>query len=289
MRKFYCYALPALFTAGNLFCGFMAVLAIVSSAFERAAWLILFAMIFDIMDGRVARLTKGVSAFGAEFDSLADAVSFGLAPAALAYCKFFRFSQTEMSGPGLFSEMSEIGVFASFVYLACGAIRLARFNVAHSSAHFTGLPIPGGAALLATLVLFDSVDPTGGFAGNQLFLLLFVTAVGVMMVSTVPYPCVKGGGRRSPRAFLVKAVFAATLLAGNLIAPERFLFAMALAYAASGPAYALLLAVRRVEEEGEGDMPAPRADGEPLLRTAAGPDRLPDPGDADPRGRDGAC
>lgn len=240
MRRFYCYALPALFTAGNLFCGFMAVLAVVNTEFVKAAWFILFAMIFDIMDGRVARLTKGVSAFGAEFDSLADVVSFGLAPAALAYFAFFDPFET-----------SGLGVLVSFLYLACGAIRLARFNVAHAGAHFTGLPIPGGAALLATLVLFDSVDPAGGFAGNLHFLLLFVAAVGAMMVSTVPYPCVKGGGRRGGRAFVAKTLFALTILAGNLIAPERFLFAMALAYGASGPVYALLLAARRIEEEGE--------------------------------------
>ncbi len=251
MRKVYCYVLPALFTAGNLFCGFMAVLEIVSSEFVRAAWYILCAMIFDIMDGRVARLTKGVSAFGAEFDSLADVVSFGLAPAALAYFRFFDPYDT-----------GGLGVLAAFTYLACGAIRLARFNVAHASTHFTGLPIPGGAALIATLVLFDAEDMAGGLADQRLFLILFVMFVGIMMVSTVPYPSAKGAGKRGPRAFMLRLAFGLALLAGNLLAPERFLFAMALAYAASGPAFALLLALRHADEE-TGSLPT--AD-EPSLR-----------------------
>lgn len=250
MRRLYRYVLPAMFTAGNLFCGFMAVLQVVysqgcpgaekASLLVKAAWFILFAMIFDIMDGRVARLTKGTSSFGAELDSLADVVSFGLAPAVLA---FFAFFDNDAN--------SSLGLFAAFVFALCGALRLARFNVAHSSANFTGLPIPGGAALIATLVLFNSVDETNLFAKNAPFLLLFVSLVGGMMVSTVPYPCLKGGGKRNARAFLLKATFAGVIITGNILSPERFLFAMALAYATSGPVYALFLAVRRSGEPEE--------------------------------------
>src|SRR5580765_675078 len=155
------YLLPNLMTAGNLFCGFAATLQIVQGAlvqvsdpesaanlFHLAVWFILGACIFDVLDGRLARLGGHESAFGREFDSLADVISFGLAPALMVYRV-------------VLNEFPNACWIIAFVYLACGALRLARFNSA-AAAHngpnhqnsFTGFPIPAAAGLIASITLF---------------------------------------------------------------------------------------------------------------------------------------
>src|SRR5947208_14317718 len=155
------YLLPNLMTAGNLFCGFTATLKIVQGAliqwsspdeaatlFHAAVWLILGACIFDVLDGRLARLGGQASAFGREFDSLADVVSFGVAPALMVYrIVLLDFPRT--------------GWVVAFVYLLCGALRLARFNTAAAAGestkagkNFRGFPIPAAAGLIASLTLF---------------------------------------------------------------------------------------------------------------------------------------
>src|ERR1700719_2282027 len=155
------YLLPNLMTAGNLFCGFTATLKILEGAllqssnpdaaadlFHTAVWFILAACIFDLLDGRLARLGGHESSFGREFDSLADIVSFGLAPALLVY-------------QIVLGEFQNLGWIIAFVYLACGALRLARFNcVAEAGSptspdkNFTGFPIPAAAGVIASLTLF---------------------------------------------------------------------------------------------------------------------------------------
>ncbi len=226
--------LPAIFTSGNILCGFISIQYICRSnlgnmRFTYAAYFIILAMIFDIMDGRVARLTKGTSNFGAEFDSLADLVSFGAAPAVLVYFKYFSGHE----------EVSNLGIFISFIYLLCGAIRLARFNLNPTTDYFCGMPIPGGAALISTMVLFDSSLITGQKLDTHIyFLLLFVTLIGIMMVSTVPYPCLKKnkGGKGKVNA-AIKPIFSIIIIAGCIISPEKFFFLMAISYAISGPVY----------------------------------------------------
>ncbi len=186
------FILPNLFTVSSIFCGFYAVVVCTSEdapgaargaeAFFRAALLIVFAMFFDTIDGRVARLTKTQSAFGVQIDSLADVVSFGVAPAVLVY----RWSLAPL-GVG--------GALASFVFLACGAIRLARFNVLamgdkgapkKPSKFILGLPIPGAAGILVSLVVANHAV-TGTLQAEPSIVLGVVLALSFFMVSTVRF------------------------------------------------------------------------------------------------------
>lgn len=203
------YFLPNLMTAGNLFCGFVAVIrciqahvdmkaaegltAAANGLFREAVWLIFGAMAFDMLDGRLARMGGRESLFGAEFDSLADVVSFGLAPALMVF--FLILSPTQ--GYPIFQN---IGWLLGFVYLLCAAIRLARFNViTHPLLHrtskttnkdFVGLPVPAAAGTVASLVLFllnlSAHDRSLQRWALALPVLLFMIAI--LMVSTVRYP-----------------------------------------------------------------------------------------------------
>jgi CDP-diacylglycerol--serine O-phosphatidyltransferase len=171
------YILPNLFTAGGVFSGMMSIIMSASGKFEYAAWLILLALIFDGLDGRVARLTKTTSKFGVEFDSLADIVSFGVAPAMLLY---------QYCG----MDYGRFGMVVSGLYVVFGAIRLARFNVTTSEIEpsvFIGVPIPTAAVFISILILlyekyaFDIYVP----------LLLATLFVAVLMVSNIRYPSFK--------------------------------------------------------------------------------------------------
>jgi CDP-diacylglycerol--serine O-phosphatidyltransferase len=203
------YFLPNLFTAGNLFCGFLALTKIVEAdpasdnfihVIHTALFLILLACIFDLLDGRVARMGGNESPFGREFDSLADIVSFGAAPAFLVH---------RIVLAGVFVEHPQLGWFIASVYLICGAFRLARFNClaamnSHSSSkEFLGFPIPAAAGLVASLTLFLLWIEEKGFSESKLrfalpVLLLFLSA---MMVSEVKYPSFKSLDFRAKRSF----------------------------------------------------------------------------------------
>ncbi|AKF09520.1 CDP-diacylglycerol--serine O-phosphatidyltransferase [Sandaracinus amylolyticus] len=185
------FILPNLFTLSSIFCGFYAIVACTTANgsgetsaedFYRAALLIVFAMFFDVIDGRVARLTKTQSAFGVQIDSLADVVSFGIAPAILVY----RWSLHTL-GVG--------GLIASFAYVACGAIRLARFNVMATSPsgapkkpgkYIMGLPIPGAAGALVSIIVANFAV-TGSLQSAPEVMLGVVIALSFFMVSTVPF------------------------------------------------------------------------------------------------------
>ncbi len=180
------FILPNLFTLSSIFCGFYASVLVSRSAdaeaFYRASLLIVFAMFFDTIDGRVARLTKTQSAFGVQIDSLADVISFGLAPALLVY-------QWSLH------ELGTVGAIASFAFLACGAIRLARFNVLAMSKtgapkkpgrYIVGLPIPGAAGILVSLVVANHAV-AGHLGGAPFIVLAVVLALGFMMVSTIKF------------------------------------------------------------------------------------------------------
>jgi CDP-diacylglycerol--serine O-phosphatidyltransferase len=194
--------LPSLFTLGNMACGFYALLASVQGEFSSAATAIIAGMVFDALDGRVARLVQGESMFGVEFDSMADFLSFGVAPAHMMYAFILK-------------DYGAWGYPVAFVYALCGGLRLARFNaVAHdtggSKTHFTGLPIPGGAGLLASFVLLYQIIEEGRPARTWKLLMdqipslyafapLLVIAIALCMVSTIPYPAFKQAGLR-PRS-----------------------------------------------------------------------------------------
>lgn len=170
------YILPNICTTASLFCGFYSVIHSFKGEFVVAAWAIIIAGVFDFLDGRVARLAHAESQFGLEYDSLADLSSFGLAPAILIYTW----------GLGSFNR---IGWLAAFLYFACGALRLARFNVQSDSVEknwFQGLPIPNAACMCAMLVVFCNY--VGYIIPQKSFLILAITVgLSLLMVSTIPY------------------------------------------------------------------------------------------------------
>lgn len=201
------FILPNLFTLSSIFCGFYAIVVCTSEdapgavegpeAFFRASLLIVFAMFFDIIDGRVARLTKTQSAFGVQIDSLADVVSFGVAPAVLVY----RWS---------LAPLGVWGAIVSFVFLACGAIRLARFNVLAMGAEgapkkpskfILGLPIPGAAGILVSLVVANYAV-TGTLNAEPTIVVAVVLALSFFMVSTVRFRSFKDV-KLSPRTLIM--------------------------------------------------------------------------------------
>ncbi len=215
------YFLPNLFTTGNLFCGFFSVIASLNGLYIKASIAIFFAAAFDFMDGRVARLTKTYSRFGAEFDSLADLISFGIAPAIMMYLWALK-------------PYGRIGWLAAFLFLACGALRLARFNVQAQSVekrHFQGLPIPIAAGFIASSVLcfFDyfSEGTKNIYILGSTFLLAF------LMVSQIRYRSFKDFDLKNTRSFgvLVLAVLVIIILA---LHPETTLFVLSASYVSFG-------------------------------------------------------
>lgn len=228
------YVLPNLFTTGNLFCGFFAIAAAVNHKFKTAAVAILVSCVFDILDGKVARLTNSQSRFGVEYDSLADLVAFGVAPAVLLYLWALQ-------------PFGRLGWVAAFLFVACGALRLARFNVQVNSVpkkYFVGLPIPGAACMVATTVLFLHHVAEGG--PTRHFVLLAMTyLLGFLMVSTIPYNSFKEFSRLQRMPF--RSLFLAVLILSVVAAqPAIMLFTLMTLYVVSGPAeYLWKLATRR--------------------------------------------
>ncbi len=175
-------AVPSFFTLMNLFSGFLAITQIHEGRFDHACWLIVLAGFFDMLDGMLARLTNGTSAFGVELDSLSDIVSFGVAPAYLVYA----FS---------LKEFGALGLIIAALPAVCGAVRLARFNVqfdGEKREYFQGLPIPAQAAALVALVLnAEGVDLLGRLApGNFPILIPIVFVLSALMVTTIPFDAI---------------------------------------------------------------------------------------------------
>jgi CDP-diacylglycerol---serine O-phosphatidyltransferase len=236
------YLLPNLFTTAALFAGFYAIVSSMDGDFEAAAVAIFVAMILDGLDGRVARLTNTQSAFGAEYDSLSDMVSFGLAPALVAY---------EWS----LSEMGQLGWLAAFFYAAATALRLARFNTQIGSAdrrYFQGLPSPAAAAVVAGLIWFGTDQE---FSGPEIAWVTFVLtiAAGVLMVTNIRFHSFKELDLRGrvPFMALLMVVLVFVFVSTD---PPLVLFFAALAYATSGPVVTLFtIRRRRAERRGGGD------------------------------------
>jgi CDP-diacylglycerol--serine O-phosphatidyltransferase len=264
------YLLPNLMTAGNLFCGFAASLKIVESAMvsagtgeatiilaadniHRAIWLILASCIFDLLDGRLARLGGSESPFGREFDSLADIVSFGVAPALMVYkIVLFEFPRT--------------GWVIASIYLVCGALRLARFNClaamnsTSANKEFTGFPIPAAAGMIASLTLFmlflNELDrPLGASKWVLPPLMLFLAW---MMFSKFKYPSFKSVSWRSTRSLprFVGILIAAVLTALNFEWMPFLLFLSYLLYGFFRPFLSREMK-RDIEEEDDDESPAP--------------------------------
>lgn len=241
------YILPSLFTAGNIAAGFYAMTQSVQGSaadpayFDRAALAIGFAVVFDGLDGRIARMTKTTSEFGRELDSLADVVTFGVAPAMLAYIWGFRMLPATVS-PHLRERVMHFGVFACFLFLICGASRLARFNVSVNPQprnpgrpdrkYFVGMPIPAGAGVMASVVHCFNGSPIDNpwVALVWLGLILFT---GFLMVSTWRFWSGKELTLRGRHPFQLVALIA--LVTAVVVAYSEYaLIVIALGYLVSG-------------------------------------------------------
>lgn len=217
------YILPNIFTSLNIFCGFYSVIASIDGNFVAAAIAILIAGVFDMLDGRIARAANATSRFGVEYDSLADLISFGMAPGLMMYLWALK-------------PMGRIGWLAAFLFTTCGALRLARFNTQFgkiSGEHFVGLPIPLAAAMCSVTVwlchrlgIQDSVNP--------IFLLVTLYTLSFLMVSTIKYQSFKKPEltRKMKFEMLVAAVLILIFIAAQ---PSIALFVLAVVYLCSGP------------------------------------------------------
>lgn len=212
------YILPNTLTLCGMFCGFYAILASFKGLYMYGAWAILIANIFDGLDGWVARVTHSATKFGIELDSLSDLVAFGIAPAVLIYSW------------GL-QSFGRIGWGAAFLFVICGALRLARYNVQMGSTEskaFTGMPIPGAATVVASLVLFYN-EIWGVLEGRNYIILLLPFLLAILMVSTLRYHGVKeiDPKRRKPFWLLVAIVAAFVLI---FMYPEIVIFIFSIIY-----------------------------------------------------------
>jgi CDP-diacylglycerol---serine O-phosphatidyltransferase len=228
------YILPNLFTTANMFCGFFGIISSINGNFLAAALAVLASCLFDILDGKVARLVGATSRFGVEYDSLADLVAFGVGPGILMYLWALK-------------PYGRLGWLAAFLFMACGALRLARFNVqvdSVSKKYFVGLPIPGAACMVATTVLFASQWKIPYVPEYSILLLITTYILGFLMVSNIPYNSLKElemlKGRLLPTFFVILVLM--TIVATK---PHVMLFSLFLAYVLSGP---LGLAIRRYRQ-----------------------------------------
>jgi len=216
------YLLPTILTLCGMFFGFYSILASLKGNYINAAWAIMISNIFDGLDGWVARLTHSTTKFGIELDSLSDLVAFGVAPAVMIY----------KWGLGPFGR---IGWAVAFLFMACGALRLARYNIQMGSAEskaFTGMPIPGAAAVVATLIIFYHKIWETGPDKNYLILVLTIF-LSVLMVSTLRFHGLKelNLGKRKPFSILVAIVIIFTLV---VVHPQIALFLFAMIYLIGG-------------------------------------------------------
>jgi len=259
------FILPNLFTLSSVLCGFYAILLCTDQAsaesFYQAALLIVFAMFFDTVDGRVARLTKTQSQIGVQLDSLADVISFGVAPAVLVY----RWA---------LSELGWVGLFVSFAYIAAGAIRLARFNVLTTGAsgapkkpgkYIAGLPIPAAAGIVVSLVVVDTL--TGSLPGSPFFIVAVIATLGFFMVSTIRFRSFKDLRLSWRTGLFVVFAVGSTVFVAVRFRPELALIWLLVAYVAIGIAEALLGIARHLRrrarpsaDEGEPEGRSPLAD-----------------------------
>jgi CDP-diacylglycerol--serine O-phosphatidyltransferase len=227
------YVLPNLFTTASLFAGFFAMVEAIQGNFMMACLAILASLVFDGLDGKVARATKTVSRFGVEFDSLSDLVAFGVAPAILVY----------MWG---LQPLGRLGFLAAFLFVACGALRLARFNVQVEevgTSHFVGLPIPAAASVVCTLILmWLELGGTTPFEPWALVVIVFL--LSFLMVSNIHYLSFKEMGLGKLKSFnwLVAALLLFVLIA---IQPQFMGFIMLASYVIGGPFAARIMAKKK--------------------------------------------
>lgn len=245
------YILPSLFTVGTLICGYYAILSTLKGtqmlaagigaglslvAFDTAAKAIGWAILFDGLDGRIARLTNSTSDFGREFDSLADVITFGVAPAFLAYAWGVR-ALDEVYGTQLVQHLRQVGWIVTFAYVICGAARLARFNIdtvkpSSDRRHFVGLPIPAAAGVIASLVHWAKYPVNDWVFG--IAWLGIIAVLAPLMVSRVRYYSFKAVDLRRRRPYVTIVVLGLVVWAIWAFS-EQVLVTLALTYLLSGP------------------------------------------------------
>ena len=238
------FLIPNLITTASLFAGFYAIVATIDGHYYHAAWAIFISM---VLDGRIARITSSTSGFGTQYDSLCDLVAFGVAPALLVYLWALK-------------PFKQFGWLAAFLYLACGALRLARFNVQQGSQdprYFNGLPIPAAAMLVAASVAFYH-QVGDWFPGKHIYILAMIYVLSFLMVSNIKYASFKKMEvfRRHPFQSLVGLVLLFVVVAA---APDIMGFVAMVLYVASGPLSTYMF-YRRPSwtDKGEGEAPAPK-------------------------------
>lgn len=254
------YILPSLFTVGTLVCGYLAILdtyrgalmlaaggdaSLSFGAFDAAAKALGWAVVFDGLDGRIARLTNSTSDFGREFDSLADLITFGVAPAFLAFAWGVRPVEN-IEGGQFLHHLRQLGWIVTFAYLICGAARLARFNIdSHKPStdrrYFVGLPIPAAAGVIAAIVHFAKTPLSDGtFAGIWLAL---VAVIAFLMVSRMRYYSFKTVDLRRRRPYVV-IIFIGLIVWAIWTYSEPVLLFIAFSYALIGPVNRLASRIR---------------------------------------------
>ena len=249
------YVLPNLVTSGGLFCGIYSIISTIRENYLLAAIAVLIALVFDALDGRVARMTKTSSHFGVEYDSLSDVVAFGVAPGVLAY----RWA---------LEPWGAWGWLAASLYVICGALRLARFNVQvevvdkHS---FVGLPIPAAAAVVATTILMYYFLGGEGATNKHITLLLLIYLLAVLMVSNIRYYSFKELHLRHRQPFWI-LILGIMLIQLIIAEPQIMLFSLFSLYALSGPGHALIGLWRKEKPSNEApeSRPASRPHPRPL-------------------------
>ena len=218
--------LPSLFTTGNIFCGFYAFIAVLDGEFYVAAWAIVLGTIFDGLDGRIARLTKTTREFGEQYDSLADIITFGMAPAFLAYSWVLK-------------PFGRVGWMAAFLFLLCGALRLARFNTTKpdiQSQYFIGLATPAAAAVIASIII--AFEDLFGSRVHPGFMVATVYILAFLMVSNIKYPAFKKFEFRK-RVSFTRFLFVVLIIYVLATIPKIALFIISFGYTIFGPLRAL--------------------------------------------------
>ena len=251
------YILPTLFTIGTIFCGFYAVINTMKGEFDLAAIALGFAVVCDGLDGRIARLTNSCSEFGVQMDSLADVITFGLAPAVLAY--LWGAKAIVATVPPYAKHVQQIGWIVCFAFVICGAMRLARFNIQttkpqpptlSSKKSFVGMPIPAGAGLIAAIVHFTP-EPITNWPIGALWNIL-VGFLAFLMISTIRYPSFKHIDMRRRKSY-VSFYLLALMVALIYLYSQVVLLILATVYATSG---VLMKIYQMVKHKNEVILPA---------------------------------
>ena len=220
------HIIPSLFTTGNVFCGFYSFIAALNDKYFLAAWAIVLAIIFDVLDGRIARMTKTTSAFGMQYDSLADVISFGMAPAFLCYAWVLK-------------PFGRVGWMAAFLYLLCAALRLARFNTTKPNIqgqYFIGLATPAAAAVIASIII--AFEDLFGARVHPGFMVATVYILAFLMVSNIKYPAFKKFEFRN-RVSFTRFLLVIFIIYALATIPKIALFIISFGYTIFGPLRAL--------------------------------------------------